>query len=144
MGITKQLRKLIGKKSKVSTTPEELKIIADVKMVKKIWPSGTWTLHTSKIFSAEQEGADMDNLVQGDLIYVHAYESTEYNESALRYGLTLNRERLMQAVDPVPHDWLPSAHAYTEWFVTQPGRGGRGTYLTYVLGRLRSMGKLKA
>jgi hypothetical protein len=66
-GITKQLRRLVGKKNKVPTTPEDRKIIADLNTIKKIWPTGTWNLSLPGAWNVERDGADLDNVVRGDL-----------------------------------------------------------------------------
>jgi hypothetical protein len=144
MGFTSKLQRLVGRKQKPLLPPptlQDITLAANSKMVRKIWPDGTWLVSRSRTGDALRSCADMDLLVQSDLHDVFAFEET--GEWAAAWDHQLNRERLMKNVDAIPKDWLPSAKVYSEWFLAQKGRSSDVQYLKYVLGRLESMKKLR-
>lgn len=143
MGFARKLQKLVGRKQSLLPPPtlQDITLAGNSKMVRKIWPNGTWLINRSRIDNAMVHCAAMDLIVQGDLHDVFAFEET--GERAAEWDHQLNRERLMKNVDAIPKEWLPSAKAYSEWFLAQKGRSSDVFYLKYVLGRLDSMGKLR-
>ncbi len=144
MGFTRRLQRLVGRQRKPLLPPptlQDITLSANSRMVRKIWPDGTWLDNRGMSGNAMVNCAQMDLIVQGDLHDVFAFEET--GEQAAAWDDRLNRERLMVNVDAIPKDWQPSAKAYSTWYLAQKSRSSDVYYLKYVLARLEAMGKLR-